>query len=262
VFSTNLIDAIRLPFRKEKALYRSFYTMLGFYPHNIHLYQEALMHSSMSALNEKGRPLNNERLEFLGDAILDAAVGDIVYRHFQRKREGFLTNARSKIVQRETLGQIAVDLGLDKLIKHSEKGHQNHNSYLAGNAFEALMGAVYLDRGYETCLHFLEDRILSCYINLDKIAYKETNFKSKLLEWCQKYHLHAVFQVVEEFKTEEGSPVFRTQIEIEGVKCGSGKGFSKKESHQQASKHALKNIEADHLLKEKLIELGQEHINE
>ena len=219
------------------------------------------MHSSMLAKSEKGRPLNNERLEFLGDAVLDAAVGDIVFRHFQGKREGFLTNARSKIVQRETLGRIAVEMGLDKLIIHTSRGHQNHNSYLAGNAFEALVGAIYLDRGYKACLDFLEARILRRYINIDKLAYKEMNFKSKLLEWCQKNHLHAQYQLVDELRTKEGSPMFRSTVWIEGIECGTGQGFSKKESQQMASKSAIKKIEKDPALKEKLKETGLSKLN-
>ena len=257
MFSSNLIDAIKLPFRKDKALYRSFYDMLGFYPHHIQHYREALMHSSMSAKSEKGRPLNNERLEFLGDAILDAAVGDIVFRHFQGKREGFLTNTRSKIVQRETLGRIAVEMGLDKLIMHTGRGHQNHNSYLAGNAFEALMGAIYLDRGYETCLKFLESRILKRYIDLDKMAYKEMNFKSKLLEWCQKHHLRAQYQLIDEQRSKDGSPVFKSMVTIENIECGTGQGNTKKESQQLASKNALKKIEQEQDLKNELITKGQ-----
>ncbi|MBQ7182049.1 MAG: ribonuclease III [Bacteroidaceae bacterium] len=235
--------------------------MLGFYPRHIKFYKEALMHSSMSAKSEKGRPLNNERLEFLGDAVLDAAVGDIVFRHFQGKREGFLTNARSKIVQRETLGRIAVEMGLDKLIVHTSRGHQNHNSYLAGNAFEALVGAIYLDRGYKACLDFLEARILRRYINIDKLAYKEMNFKSKLLEWCQKHHLHAQYKLVDELRTREGSPMFKSTVWIEDIECGTGQGFSKKESQQMASKSAIKRIEKDPALKEKLKETGLSKLN-
>ena len=257
VFTANLIDAIRLPFRKDKALYRSFYAMLGFYPRNIRLYQEALMHSSMSAKSEKGRPLNNERLEFLGDAILDAAVGDIVFRHFPRKREGFLTTARSKIVQRETLGQVAVKMGLDKQVKFITRGCQNHNSYMAGNAFEALIGAIYLDRGYKTCVRFLEHRILKYYLDIDKIAYKEMNFKSRLLEWCQKNRLHLEYRLTDELRTKDGSPMFQTTVLIENLECGTGKGFSKKESHQLASKDALKKIGQDQRLTKRLMELGQ-----
>lgn len=133
----NQIDKIRLLFRKDKESYFCFYKILGFYPRNIQLYQQALLHKSTSIRSEKGRPLNNERLEFLGDAILDAIVGDIVYKHFEGRREGFLTNTRSKIVQRETLNKLAVEIGLDKLVKYSTRS-SSHNSYMYGNAFEAF----------------------------------------------------------------------------------------------------------------------------
>ena len=129
------------------------------------------MHKSVARRNDKGKPVNNERLEFLGDAILDAIVGDIVYARFPGKREGFLTNTRSKIVQRETLNRLANDLGITKLILSS--GHsQSHNSYLGGNAFEALVGALYLDHGYTACMKFMQRQILGDLINIDKLAYK------------------------------------------------------------------------------------------
>lgn len=110
----NIIDRIKLPFRKEKELYSSLYAILGFYPHDISYYKLALMHKSVMKRNAKGKPVNNERLEFLGDAILDAIVGDIVYRHFPGKREGFLTNTRSKLVQRDTLNKLANEMGISK----------------------------------------------------------------------------------------------------------------------------------------------------
>ena len=199
----NLIDAIKLPFRKEKELCRAFRRMIGFYPHNIGLYQEALMHKSMLAHGKSGSPLNNERLEFLGDAVLGAVVSEIVYHHFPNKREGFLTNTRSKIVQRESLGKLANEIGLDKLIRRHEQ-NQTHNSYLAGNAFEALIGAIYLDRGYAHCKTFIADKILHRLIDIDKVAYQEVNFKSKLLEWCQKHKVSLEYILLEETKAEDG----------------------------------------------------------
>lgn len=248
----NLIDAIRLPFRKEKELYRAFRKMLGFYPHNISLYQEALMHKSMLAHAKSGTPLNNERLEFLGDAVLSAVVGEIVYHHFPRKREGFLTNTRSKIVQRESLGRLATEIGLDKLIQSNEH-NQMHNSYLAGNAFEALVGAIYLDRGYAYCKCFFTEKILHRLINLDKVAYQEVNFKSKLLEWCQKHKVTLEYVLLAETKAEDGSPLFNTKVVINGFECARGKGYSKKESHQKASKNALNRLKHDRLLYEELV---------
>ena len=144
----NIIDRIKLPFRKEKELFSALFAILGFYPHNIEYYKQALMHKSIRKRNDKGKPLNNERLEFLGDAILDAVVGDVVYRHYEGKREGFLTNTRSKLVSRDTLGKVASEMGLGGLLLSA--GHStSHNSYVEGNALEALVGAIYLDRGYE-----------------------------------------------------------------------------------------------------------------
>ena len=237
----NIFDRIRLPFRKEKELYLSLHQIIGVYPHNISYYKLALMHKSVARRNEKGRPVNNERLEFLGDAILDAIVGDIVYQHFPGKREGFLTNTRSKIVQRETLNKLAQEMGINQLILSS--GHSySHNSYLGGNAFEALVGALYLDRGYNACMKFMEQRILSQLINIDKVAYKEMNFKSKLIEKKKKNRVKLEYKLLEQKKDEHGSPVFRFQVLIEGLEGGIGSGFSKKESQQLASKLTLQRL--------------------
>lgn len=239
----NQIDKIRLLFRKDRESYLCFYRILGFYPRNIELYQQALLHKSTSIRSEHGRPLNNERLEFLGDAILDAIVGDIVYRHFDGKREGFLTNTRSKIVQRETLNQLAVKIGLDKHIKYAVRS-SSHNSYMYGNAFEAFIGAIYLDQGYARCKEFLEKRIIAEHIDLDKVSRKEVNFKSKLIEWCQKSKVAVSFELIEQRQDEEGNPMFQTEVLIENISAGKGKGYSKKESQQNAAQLALKEIKS------------------
>ena len=237
----NKIDKIRLLFRKDRESYLCFYQILGFYPRNIHIYEQALLHKSTSLRSEKGRPLNNERLEFLGDAILDAIVGDIVYKRFEGKREGFLTNTRSKIVQRETLNKLAVAIGLDKLIKYSTRS-SSHNSYMYGNAFEAFIGAIYLDQGYERCKQFMEQRIINRYIDLDTISRKEVNFKSKLIEWSQKNKMEVSFELIEQFLDHDSNPVFQTEIRIEGLPAGTGTGYSKKESQQNAAQMAIKKV--------------------
>ena len=240
----DIFDRIKLPFRKEKELFSSLYAILGFYPRNIEYYKQALMHKSIRKRNDKGKPLNNERLEFLGDAILDAAVGYIVYRHYEGKREGFLTNTRSKLVSRDTLGKLANEMGLGQLLVSS--GHStSHNSYVEGNAFEALVGAIYLDRGYDACLDFFENRILGKYINLDKVAFKEVNFKSKLLEWSQKNRVHMEFRMLTQQKDNNGSPVFCFQIVLEGIEGEKGTGYSKKEAQQQASKDTLQRLKRE-----------------
>jgi ribonuclease III len=241
MLNSNFIDRIKLPFRKEKELYLSLYTILGFYPRNIELYQMALSHKSIHFKNKKGKPVNNERLEFLGDAILDAIVGDIVYKHFPGKREGFLTNTRSKLVQRETLNKIAQEIGLSRLIYSSGRNF-SHNSYMAGNAFEALIGALYLDRGYNLCMRFMQKKILTKMVNIDTVAYKEVNFKSRLIEWAQKNKMNIAFNLLEQKKDDEGNPVFKYCVVIEGIKCNSASGFSKKESQQLASEETLEYI--------------------
>ena len=234
---SNLIDRIKLPFRKEKELYSSLHAILGFYPHDISYYKLALMHKSVMRRNAKGRPVNNERLEFLGDAI----VGDIVYRHFPGKREGFLTNTRSKLVQRETLNRLAKEMGITRLVLSNGRS-SSHNSYMGGNAFEALVGAIYLDKGYEACMHFMQKRILGQLVNIDKVAYKEVNFKSKLIEWSQKNRVNLNFENIAETTDQGGSPVFQYKIVIEGLEGCAGKGYSKKESQQMACKLTLEKL--------------------
>ena len=241
---SNITDKIRLLFRKDKEPYLCFYKMLGFYPRNIEIYQQALLHKSSSIKSDKGRLLNNERLEFLGDAILDAVVADIVYKKFEGRREGFLTNTRSKIVQRETLNRVAVEIGLDKLIKYTTR-QSSHNSYMCGNTFEALVGAIYLDKGYETCKKFMEERIINRYLNLEKISRKEVNFKSKLIEWSQKNKFEIIFNLLNQSFDDQQNPTFETQVMVENIPAGAGKGYSKKESQQEAAHETLTKIKND-----------------
>lgn len=272
MLTSNLIDRIKLPFRKDKELYSSLYHIIGLYPHNIYYYKLALTHKSLGADEKyvegmmrgkrfKGKnskksvkSINNERLEFLGDAILDAISGDIVYHHFEGKREGFLTETRSKLVQRSTLNRLASEMGINKLIRLEKTQQRCHNFYLGGNAFEALVGALYLDRGYEACVHFMKKRILKEMIDLDKMASKEVNFKSKLIEWCQKNHITLDFRIVEEKKTENSSPVFVSCVVIEGIESSPSKGYTKKESEQNASRNALKRLKRDKGFLEKVFE--------
>ncbi len=246
------IEKIRLLFRKDRKPYLRLYKILGFVPRNIQLYEEALLHKSSNIRSEQGRPLNNERLEFLGDAILDAIIGDIVFRYFTGKREGFLTNTRSKIVQRETLNKLAVNIGLDKLIVYSTRS-SSHNSYMYGNAFEALIGAIYLDQGYDRCQQFLEKKIIGVHIDLDQLSRKEMNFKSKLIEWSQKNRVRVSFELIEQFLDCESNPMFQTEILLEGMSAGTGVGYSKKESQQQAAQMALKKIRTDQQFTEEIL---------
>ena len=161
---------------------------MGFYPRNIRLYELALMHKSLAYHEQQDHHyINNERLEFLGDAMLGAIVADILYKHYGNKQEGFLTTLRSKIVCRSSLNGLSHYLVLDKLIRHAGAVTTGHNSFMSGNAFEAFVGAIYLDRGYRYCYRFMEEQVFQKHIIIEEIAKQEQNFKSSLIEWCQKH---------------------------------------------------------------------------
>lgn len=224
---------------------------MGFYPHNIRVYNQALLHKSISVRSEEGYLLNNERLEFLGDAVLNSIVGDIVYRYFEGKKEGFLTSTRSKIVQRDTLNKLAVEIGLDKLVKYGCRS-SSHNNYIYGNAFEAFVGAIYIDRGYACCQKFIEKKIIAKYIDLEKMSRKEVNFKSRLIEWCQKNKFEVSFELIEQHYDDKYNPIFQSEVLIEGIPAGSGVGYSKKESQQIAAHDALKRIKSNKVFKEEI----------
>ncbi|MBQ9558531.1 MAG: ribonuclease III [Bacteroidaceae bacterium] len=241
----DLITQIKLPFLKDRELYRSLYNILGFYPCDIRPYKVAMRHRSASRqnLSEDGKRINNERLEFLGDAILGAVVGHIVFKQFPRKPEGFLTNTRSNIVRRQSLNRLAKETGFDKLIIANYKP-TTHNDYVKGNAFEALVGAIYLDRGYGHCVRFVKKKIMDQLVNIENVS-KEVNYKSKLIEWGQKHKINIDF-LGEEGKEDGGaSPIFWSSIIIAGAECGRGKGYSKKESQQNAAREALERIHKD-----------------
>ena len=240
----HFLDRMKLPFQKERELRLSLYKILGFYPQRISLYKQALMHKSVMRRNDNGRPMNNERLEFLGDAILSAIVGDIVYEHFPGKREGFLTNTRSKLVQREMLNRLAQDMGINQLV-YSEGNIFSHNNYMGGNAFEALVGAIYIDRGYDACMRFMKKRILANLVNIDIVAEKEVNFKSRLLEWCQKHKFEIEYRMLDMKMDKDGNPTFDFVVVVEGIECGTGTGYSKKESQQKASRVTIDRLKRD-----------------
>ena len=255
----NLLDRMKLPFRKNKEFLSALYDILGFYPHDIEVYRVAFSHKSLSFRRDfnpkerKGKerrnrnidnptkPLNNERLEYLGDAVLETVVSDILFRHYPTKREGFLTSTRSKIVQRESLNKLATEMGLERLIQAAQGTRMSHTN-IGGNAFEALMGAIYLDRGFRFCHWFIANRVIGHYIDLDNVAQKEVNFKSKLLEWSQKNRININFKDV---ACEGEGKGFKTVITIEGIVAGRGAGRSKKESQQDASKEALTRMRRD-----------------
>ena len=257
----NTIDRVRLLLRKDKEPYLRLYNIMGFYPHDLSLYRVALMHRSTTSNNHKMRHINNERLEFLGDAILGAVVADIVYDRYRKQQEGFLTTLRSKIVKRETLNDLAVKIGLDKLVIHSERMVAAHNNYMNGNAFEAFIGAIYMDRGYEYCMYFMKERILQDFIDIDRMSTKEENYKSKIIEWCQHYQCQFDFVVTDEKMESGNAPKFFAEVRIENVVCGKGTGYSKKESHQAAAQQAYRKVQSDVKFVNMLIDKHNQRVN-
>ena len=241
----NLIRKIRLLSNARKEPYLLFYKVLGFYPDKIEYYQLAVRHKSVSIPTENGYNLSNERLEFLGDAVLNSVVTDILYRRYQDEREGFLTNTRSKIVKRDSLNQLAVEIGLDKLVKVTIYVNTHTNNNIYGNALEALMGAIYLDYGYKQCKTFVEQRLIRTFVNLDKVAENDVNFKSKLIEWCQKNRLETEFLLVSETLNKSNKHIFLSRIIIDGKTICEAAGASKKESQQNASHIAFEHIQTN-----------------
>lgn len=240
-----LLRCISGVFRKEDATYSLLRGILGFRPGDQELYRLALTHRS--AINERdhGRRLNNERLEFLGDSVLGTIMADILYRRFPESAEGELTNFRSRLVKRETLDQLALTMGLDRLVittRHTPRGKGGPRVHINGNAFEALVGAVYLDKGYRQAYRFVESLFGRGFLNMET-AVRETNYKSLLIEWAQQNKYEYVFKLTgSEANHKDNTTTFHTQALIEGKAWGEGQGLSKKQSEQDAARHAMEAL--------------------
>lgn len=256
-----IANRIKLSLGSKREFCFSLKNILGFYPRNIAVYEEALIHKSSSREKTNGRYCNNERLEFLGDAILDAVVADILFQKYPNRSEGFLTNTRSKMVKRETLDKVATELGLNSLIVSSPRLHSQKN-HILGNALEAFIGAIYLDQGYEKTYQFINRRIIAGYIDVEKLVKQEVNFKSKLLEWSQKYRVSLAYELVDSFQDQEHNIVFQSQALLNGLVAGIGTGHSKKESQQLASRLALKKLKNDKDFLEEVLNVDSEEDNQ
>lgn len=248
----NLISFIKFLFAKEKELYVFLHKITGFYPHHIEYYRLALVHRSMPVKDAEGNWVNNERLEFLGDAVLDLVVAAYLYHQYPDKHEGFLTSTRAKIVQRESLNRIGKLFKLESHVKASAHS-SSHNSYISGNAVEALVGAIYLDRGYKVARKFIEKKIISDNIQLDDLVNTEKNFKSRLIEWTQKYHVTIEFELIDTYNDTENNPIFKTAVILGGIFAADATGYSKKESHQGASRKAVDRLKADAIFREQVL---------
>lgn len=240
----SIFQSIKLFFFPRRKFYGLLFDLLGFYPNKPDLYELAFIHKSASLQSADGMPLNNERLEYLGDAILGAITADVLFKYFPNKDEGFLTQVRSKIVSRESLNKLAIKIGLDKQI--TSNVNMQNNKHIYGDAFEALIGAMYLDQGYQITKTFIETKIFPNYINLEEVVTVETNFKSKLIEWAQKNKKDVFFDTHEEGLDKiHKLPLFISEVEIEEVIMGKGMGTSKKEAQQKAAREALQRLNSE-----------------
>lgn len=233
---------IKLLFSREKGLYSFIAKLTGYCPRRIGLYRQALTHRSVD-YHRRGPHANNERLEYLGDAVLNSVVADILFRRYPSASEGFMTETRSKIVSRTSLNHLAAATGLSR---HIAALHHvtTHNCSMNGNALEAVVGAAYLDLGYHRCQKFIT-HLIDSHIDIDQIAVTSENHKSRLLEWAQKRHRICTFEITETTAVK-GGDLFTATASIDGTVLGTGTGYSKREAHQHAALAALKSLDDKH----------------
>ena len=214
--------------------------VLGFSPRNINLYQQAFRHRSAAYEIREGVKSSNERLEYLGDAILGAVVAEFLFKKFPFRDEGFLTEMRSRIVSRESLNRLAVKLGIDQFVKNSTDSWNKGRS-IYGDAFEALVGAVYLDRGYEKAGDFIINRIIKNHVDIDAIETTDLNFKSKLVEWSQRERKTLAFDLADVKENGDGR-LFTVRILLNDAELSRGVDFSRKRAEQLAAENACKAL--------------------
>ena len=238
-----LLNLYKLHFSADKEFVKKLKNILGFVPGNIMLYKMAFRHRSVAKILKNGSRSSNERLEFLGDAILGSVIAELLFKNYPYKEEGFLTEMRSKIVNRVNLNQLAKKMGFDQLITFDKKivnAQTKHHSML-GDAFEALIGAVYLDKGYNFTKNFLHKRIVKPYIDIHTLEMTETNFKSKLIEWCQRNGKDISFDMVQNDEGESAK-LFTMHAIVDSENHGIGKDYNKKNAEKLAAEKACESL--------------------
>ncbi|WP_333908754.1 ribonuclease III [Marinigracilibium pacificum] len=226
---------------KNKKLSEAVRNIVGFRPVNIHLYFLASQHTSVAQMNVAGKRDSYERLEFLGDAVLGMVVGEYLFKKYPFKDEGFLTEIRSRIVNRESLNRLAKKVGVNNFVEYNPGGKRHNYKYVFGNSLEALIGAVYLDHGFGRCRHFIIKRLLIPHFDLEKLIKSNTNFKSRVIEWSQKTNTSVDF-IVQEIETEGHLKEFKAELIVDGNKMSEGIGNSKKKAEQIAAERAIDSI--------------------
>ena len=227
-------------FSSDKDLYNAIRNIFGFYPGNIFLYKLAFHHKSAGVETVTGMKINNERLEFLGDAILDSITADYLFKTFPLKDEGFLTEMRSKLVNRIQLNKLAQKMGLDTLVNLDTSVANQYKSF-QGDALEALIGALFLDKGYKFTNHIVLERIIKHYFNINEVVNQEMNFKSKMIEWAQRQRKQLVFNIVESVGTGYKKQ-YIIEVMIDNLAIARAQDFSIKGAEQLASEKAWTKI--------------------
>lgn len=216
---------------------------MGFSPDNLDVYKLALVHRSASLIISPGQKVDNERLEYLGDAILDAIVADYLFAEFPDSDEGFLTKMRAKIVSRNNMNQLAISIGLPEVIK-VKNGALNHQKYIYGNALEAIVGAMFIDKGFKFTSDVVVNNFLRRHINLEELESIEHDYKSRILEIAQKLHIKVAFDT-HDYGDSKQKPQFEAVLLWNGKEIGRGIGQSKKEAEQQASMQGIDIAESE-----------------
>lgn len=222
---------------EDKELTRRLKQILGFTPARLNLFKTAFYHKSMT--NETPGKATNERLEYLGDAILSTIVAEYLFKKYPNKNEGFLTKMRSKIVKRQTLNEIAYDMGLDVILSDYSLGKMS--SSMLGNALEALVGAIYIEFGYDKTKNYIIKNILMKYLNMNELETKDDNHKSQLLEWCQKNGKEINFSTLAKFKLDKRD-CFKVAVVIDGVEMATSEDFNKKSAEQAAASKVMQKL--------------------
>jgi ribonuclease III len=232
-----VLTALIAYFDKEpdRSFRRSLRNILGFTPGNLALYRKAVTHSSAANLARERDILKEsyERLEFLGDAVLSAVIADYLFQKFPFRDEGFLTKMRSRIVSRQQLGKLALKFGVDKFVE-AESGLQGRSHSINGDVFEAILGAIYLDKGYEFTARFINEQVIRYHLDIDELEITDTDFKSKLIEWAQKNRKDLRFNLVDEQGVGQ-QKVYVVEVTVEGVAHGRSQNSSKKKAEQDAA---------------------------
>ncbi len=237
-----LLRPIKCHFGRDKVYYQMIDRLFGFIPNNIELYKLALIHKSASVDIGERQSLNNERLEFLGDAVIESVTSDYVYIEYPGYDEGPLTQLRSKIVSRQSLNEIARKIGLDRCVNYNRTGNFSQKN-IFGDAFEAMMGAIYLDQGYDFVNRLLINKIYANHLSLEELDESETDFKSRLIEWCQKNHHQVHFRT--RGSSNGTSAHFSSIVMIDNIAVGHGFGESKKEAEQDAARSVTHEVSDD-----------------